>query len=71
MLERASPQVELVLDVPDAALTAGHRYSLQAHVDHQGSGDIKPGDLIITQDVPVPVSVGAGRHDVEATLTRV
>jgi hypothetical protein len=65
------PHVELLVDVPDAVLQQGHRYSLQAHLDHEGTGDIKPGDLIITENVPLPIGEGSGIRQVEARLTRV
>ena len=70
-LERATPDVELVLEIPGTALRQGHRYSLQAHLDHGGTGEIKPGDLIITEDVPIPTGGGPGERQVEARLTRI
>ena len=70
-LTSAAPHVELTIEIPDGSLAPGHRYSLQAHVDRGGTGDIEPGDLIITADVPVPTGEGRGARHVEATLTRV
>lgn len=64
--------VEVVLDVPEGALDARNRYSLFAHVDHRGDGKINPGDLIITQNVPVTIDqAGAEAGPLRARLTRI
>ncbi len=64
-------ELELEISLPDDAVRAGHRYSLQAHVDHGGTGDIKPGDLIIMEDVAVPVVPRSAFSSVSARLRRV
>jgi hypothetical protein len=71
VLDVPTRDVSLVFDVPDALLQEGRRYSLQAHVDRDGGGDIKPGDLIITENVPVLPRARAISTDLEATLTRI
>ena len=71
VLNSATGQVDLVLEVSDAVLRDGHRYSLQAHVDRDGRGDIKPGDLIITENVQVPTSERQGIRHLNAILTRI
>ena len=68
----ADDPVEVVIDVPEAALDVRNRYSLFAHVDHDGSGLLVSGDLITTRDVPVdPRELSAGTSFVQAPLTRI
>lgn len=62
--------VELSVDVPDEQLDPRHRYSVWAHVDRDGSGEIRGGDLITTQDVAVrPDDLDAA--PVEVPLARI
>ncbi len=61
-------QLEMVLDVPEGALDPHHRYSLWVHVDQEGGGQPRGGDLITTQDVPVvPEDLDDGIIDVPLT----
>lgn len=61
---------ELSIDLPDEPLDPRHRYSVWAHVDHAGQGELRPGDLITTQDVQIgPDDVDA--DPVEVPLTRI
>lgn len=71
VVEPPGSHVDVALDVPDGVLQPGHRYALQAHVDRGGTGDLAPGDLIITQHVPVAAAGGAAPGPVEARLTRI
>jgi len=43
----------ITLDVPDDALSERGRYSLFAHVDRHGDGEIHTGDMITTEDIRV------------------
>src|SRR5919201_1083046 len=62
--------VELSVDLASEPLHPRHRYSVWGHVDHAGDGELRPGDLITTQDVPVGLEdVDAG--PVEVPLTRI
>ncbi|HEX5927888.1 MAG TPA: YbaY family lipoprotein [Solirubrobacterales bacterium] len=59
--------VELSLDLPET-LDPRHRYSVWAHVDRDGSGEIAAGDLITTRDVALdPQRLGPGPIDVPLT----
>lgn len=71
VLDAPGAHVELTIDVPDATLRPGHRYALQAHVDRRGTGDLEPGDLIITEHVPVPPADAPAPAPVHARLTRI
>ncbi len=64
--------LEVVLDVPDDAVNDRHRFSVFAHVDHEGDGSMHPGDLITTHNVPVslPDDVAAG-PPIQATVVRI
>ena len=63
-------EIELSVDVPKEQLDARHRYSVWAHVDRDGSGEIRSGDLITTQDVAVrPDDLDAG--PVEVPVARI
>jgi Type III secretion system lipoprotein chaperone (YscW) len=63
-------EAELSVELPRERLDPRHRYSLWAHVDHHGDGEIRPGDLITTQNVPVRrEDVDRGR--IEVPLTRI
>ena len=58
------------IELPPERLDPRHRYSLWAHVDQAGDGEIRPGDLITTQNVPVrPEDVDRG--PIEVPLTRI
>jgi hypothetical protein len=71
VLAAATGEVTLVLEVSDAMLREGNRYSLQAHVDRGATGDIKSGDLIITENIPVPTGDRMGVRELQARLTRI
>jgi hypothetical protein len=63
-------EAELSVELPPERLNPRHRYSLWAHVDQAGDGEIRPGDLITTQNVPVrPEDVDRG--PIEVPLTRI
>lgn len=70
-LRGSTREVELVIDVPDEVLTRSPRLSLQAHIDRGDTGEIKAGDLIITQNVPVPSGGALPRARIDAPLTRI
>lgn len=55
VLDPADDHADLVLDVPDGALDPRGRFSLWVHVDRAGGGELRAGDLITTQNVPVTV----------------
>jgi hypothetical protein len=62
--------VKVDVNLPDQPLDPRRRYSVWAHVDHSGNGQLGAGDLITTQDVQVgPEDVGAS--PVEVPLTRI
>jgi len=69
-LDDAAEGIEVSLELPDQALDPRHRYSVWAHVDHEGQGEIQTGDLITTQEVSVrPEHLDA--DPVEVPLTRI
>lgn len=69
-VENAAEGMEVTLDLPDQGLDPRHRYSVWAHLDHEGQGEIQSGDLITTQDVSVlPEHVDA--EPVDVPLTRI
>jgi putative lipoprotein len=41
------------VEVPADSVDPGLSYSLRAHVDVSGSGEVEPGDLLTTQSYPV------------------
>lgn len=61
--------VELSLDLPQD-LDPRHRYSVWAHLDHDGSGEIASGDLITTENVAVDPQ-GGPDEPIDVPLTRV
>lgn len=62
--------IEVTLELPDEALDPRRRYSVWAHLDHEGEGEIKTGDLITTQEVSVrPEHIDA--EPVDVPLTRI
>ena len=64
--------LELTLEVPRGALKERNRYSLWAHVDRVGDGGVHPGDLIVTQNIPVTISdTKDGAPPILVPLTRV
>jgi uncharacterized lipoprotein YbaY len=53
-------RAELSVDLPDEPLDPRHRYSVWAHVDHTGNGQLQAGDLITAESIPIdPVDVDA------------
>lgn len=65
-------ETELMLDLPEGALSERHRYSIWAHVDHVGDGAIHPGDLITTENIPVvPDDITEGAEAVRVRLKRI
>jgi hypothetical protein len=69
-LKPGQSRIEIALELPDSGLDPRHRYSVWAHVDHGGTGEIKPGDLITTQNVPVS-SADIDTEAIEVPLTRI
>lgn len=63
-------EAELNVELPRERLDPRHRYSLWAHVDQDGGGEIRPGDLITTQNVPVQRE-DVDRGPIEVQLTRI
>lgn len=61
-LDGSSGDVDFDLEVPD--LDARSTYSLSAHVDVDGSGDVTEGDLLTTQHVDVSATSAHGSYDV-------
>lgn len=57
-----SVEVEFELDAPE--LDPGASYSLAAHVDMSGSGDVTQGDLLTTRHVDVSPGGDAETYDV-------
>ena len=45
--------IPFALDVPAGLVESGHSYSVRAHVDVSGSGEVEVGDLVSTQSHPV------------------
>jgi putative lipoprotein len=45
--------VPFELEVPEAAIEDKGMYSVRAHVDMSGSGEVEEGDLLSTQSYPV------------------
>lgn len=41
------------VEVPDRLIDEHHSYSVRAHLDMSGSGEVKKGDLVSTQSHPV------------------
>jgi putative lipoprotein len=54
--------VKFALEAPE--LDARRSYSLAAHVDLSGSGEIEPGDFLTMESVPVDRSSERGRFEV-------
>jgi hypothetical protein len=63
-------EVEVTLEVPREGLDRRHRYSVWAHVDHEGTGQPRAGDLITTQNVAVTPEDVDGRA-VQVPLSRI
>ena len=64
--------VEVVVEIAADALKDRRRYSLWGHVDHSGTGDIRPGDLIVTENIPISrENLRPGADPVNITLTRI
>lgn len=66
-LERLTPgeEVPFTVEVAEARIDPTHLYSIRAHVDYSGTGNVKRGDLITTQSYPV-LSRGYGDSAVVA-----
>jgi uncharacterized lipoprotein YbaY len=72
VIRAADEPVEIALDVPENALDERHRYSVWTHIDHDGKGELSPGDLITTQNVPVyPAELALGALSIDVPLTRI
>lgn len=71
MMDDASDQVEVALDVPEASLASSHRYSLWAHVGSSSGRELQRGDLITTIDIPVTASDVAAGTVFDVPLTRI
>lgn len=63
--------VDVVLDVPGDSVHARHHYSLWAHVDHNGDGDLAPGDLVTTVNVPVTTDDIAENRSYDVPVDRI
>jgi hypothetical protein len=70
VVEQDRDAIDLTLDIPEGTLEPRQRYSLWAHVDHGGTAQLKGGDLITTQNVPVTPEDVDGRT-LEVPLTRI
>lgn len=70
VLEPDREEIEVTLDIPEGVLDPRQRYSLWAHIDHEGTGQLKGGDMITTQNVPVTPEDVDGRT-LEVPLTRI
>ena len=53
VVEEGVEKIEIEVEVPDGTLREGRHYSLWCHVDHEGQGNMKSGDLITTVSIPV------------------
>lgn len=63
-------ELEVTLAVPVHLLQTGSRYSLRAHLDRDGSGEVARGDALTTVSVPVVADDVAGGRRVEVPLTQ-
>jgi putative lipoprotein len=60
--------VRFALEAPE--LQAGRSYSLAAHVDLSGSGEIEPGDFLTMESVPVEPTSERGHVEVPVRPVR-
>jgi putative lipoprotein len=57
------------IEIPAELIDDRHSYSVRAHIDLSGSGEVKVGDLVSTQSYPV-LTRGYG-NEAEIKVTRV
>jgi putative lipoprotein len=50
---RSGAELPFTVEVPESQVDHRRIYSVRAHVDTTGSGDVKAGDLVSTQSHPV------------------
>lgn len=53
VVEEDSHEIDLEIEIPEGTLDEKRYYSLWGHVDHEGEGNMRSGDLITTQNIPV------------------
>ena len=50
---RPGAKLPFEVEIPEGALDESHSYSVRAHVDVSGSGEVETNDLVTTQSYPV------------------